>query len=175
MFKKMKNLGPGPKPPELINCLVEIPKGGSNKYEFDLEREVFVLDRSLYGTMFYPTEYGFIPGTQGEDGDPLDVMVLTTYPTFPGCLIVCRPIGALTVVDSQKLDYKIIAVAENDPRWCRIKKIASLPPHFKKETEDFWEGYARLQPNKKITVGRWWGKNQAFKIIKEAIERGKEK
>ena len=100
-------LPPGEKPPKEINCLVEIPKGGSNKYEYDKEYGVFKLDRVLYEAVFYPTEYGVIPQTLEDDGDPLDVMVLSTFPTFPGCVISCRPIGALRLVDSTEIQIKL--------------------------------------------------------------------
>ncbi|MBL7078390.1 inorganic diphosphatase [Candidatus Shapirobacteria bacterium] len=171
----MKNLPAGPKPPQDIYCVVEIPRGSSNKYEFDDKLNTFVLDRVLYGAVFFPTEYGYIPSTIGEDGDPLDIMVITTYPTFPGCVLESSVAAALKITDTGKLDYKIIALAKNDPRLDKITDLKSLPPHFKKEVEDFWGSYARLQPKKKIVVGNWLDKRKALKIVKESIDRFKQK
>jgi len=161
----------GPKPPKIVYCFVEIPKGGSNKYEYDHNLETFVLDRVLYGAMFYPTEYGYIPSTLSEDGDPLDIMVLSSFPTFPGCLIKASPIGALKMIDTGKKDYKIIAAASKDPRMGMIKSLKDLAPHFKTEIKNFWQRYAELQPNKKIEVACWCGKERAEEIISRSIER----
>jgi len=167
----MKLISPGSESPKIVNCLVEIPRGGTNKYEFDDELGIFILNRVLYGSTFFPTEYGCIPSTKSNDGDALDAMIVTTYPTFPGCLIESRVIGALDILDNNEPDYKIIAVAQKDPRLKKIESLASLPCHFRQEVEDFWKNYARLQPNKEIKVGRWLNKEKAYKIIKEAISR----
>lgn len=163
-------LPPGPKPPDEIHCLVEIPKGGSNKYEYHKKWGVFVLDRVLYGAVFYPTEYGFIPGTWAKgDNDPLDVMVICSASTFPGCLLRARPIGALDLIDSGEKDTKIIAVAIDDPRSADIKSLKDLH-HLKKEIKNFWENYAELQPGKEIRIMGWKGAKEAKRIINEAIE-----
>ncbi|MCD6225916.1 inorganic diphosphatase [bacterium] len=167
----MKNIPAGIKPPQIVYNFVEIPKGSSNKYEFDHQKEVFKLDRALYSAVFYPTEYGFIPSTLAEDGDPLDIMTITTYPTFPGCLLAARVIGGLEISDNNKKDYKIISVFKDDPRLKKINKITDLPPHFRKEIIDFWENYARLQPKKDIKVGKWLSLKKAEKIIQLAIKR----
>jgi len=151
--------------------LVEIPRGESNKYEYDKDLGVFKLDRALYGSVFYPTEYGFIPETFcPDDGDPLDIMVLSTFTTFPGCLLTARPIGLLRLVDSGEVDNKIIAVAADDPRLAKVHDLTDLEPHFKKEVENFWQNYAELQPNKKIKVEGWSGVEQAHKMIQKGIE-----
>ena len=164
-------LPPGPNPPNKLYCLVEIPKGGSNKYEYDIEKGAFVLDRVLYEPVFYPTEYGLIPQTLSEDGDPLDAMVLSTHPTFPGCVITVRPIGVLRMLDTGEKDNKIIAVPLFDPRLNHFKDISELNGHFKKEVESFWKTYAHLEPNKEIEVLGWSGEKKAKKIIREAIDR----
>lgn len=161
----------GKNPPNVIYCLVEIPKGCSNKYEYDKKLEVFHLDRVLYEAVFYPTEYGVIPQTLNkEDKDPLDIMVLSTFPTFPGCLISCRPIGLLRMIDSGEEDDKVIAVPADDPRFEQIKDLSDLSTHFKKEIKNFWENYAELQPDKKIKVKGWGGSKTAKRLIKEAIK-----
>lgn len=161
----------GEKIPQEINCLIEIPKGGTNKYEYDSQWGTFRLDRVLYEAVFYPTEYGIIPQTWSEkDKDPLDVMVLSTFPTFPGCVIPCRPIGAIRLLDTGEEDNKIVAVPVNDPRFEQIKDLSDLPPHSKKEISNFWENYSELQPEKKIKVLGWSGKEKAWEMIKEGVE-----
>lgn len=160
----------GENPPQEVYALIEIPKGGSNKYEYDKKLGVFRLDRALYEAVFYPTEYGVIPQTLTGDEDPLDIMVLTTFPTFPGCLISCRPIGVIKMIDSGDEDNKIIAVAADDPRFETIDEVNDLSPHFKKEIKNFWENYAELQPNKRIKVKGWGSRETAKKIIEKAID-----
>jgi len=166
----------GDNPPFDVNCFVEIPKGCTNKYEYDKENGVFKLDRVLYEAVFFPTEYGFIPQTLNEeDGDPQDIMVLSTFPTFPGCLISCRPIGVIRMIDTKQEDYKIVAVPDNDPRFNEIKDLGDLSAHTKKEIKNFLENYSELQPEKKIKIEGWSGKEKAHDIIKEAIKNYKEK
>jgi len=170
----LNDIPPGKNPPHEVNCIVEIPKGGTNKYEYDVEMNIFRLDRVLYEAVFYPTEYGFIPQTINEsDGDPLDVMILSTFATFPGCLVSCRPIGVLRMIDSGEDDYKIIAVPADDPRFEEIKELDDLTTHAKKEIRNFWENYAELQPNKKIKVDGWSGKEKAHELILQGIEHFK--
>lgn len=165
------NLPAGPNPPNKVFCVVEIPRGKSNKYEYNKDLGVFKLDRALYSSVFYPTEYGFIPQTfSKEDGDPLDIMVLSTFTTFPGCLLTTNPIGMLEVIDSGKKDSKIIAIPSNDPRFEEMDKLSKISDHVKKEIESFWETYAALQPEKEINVGSWGQAKKAKKLIREAQE-----
>ena len=160
----------GKNPPFEVNCLVEIPKGCTNKYEYDPGLKVFRLDRVLYEAVFYPAEYGLVPQTLNlQDGDPLDAMVLSTFPTFPGCLVSCRPIGVLRITDSGETDDKIIAVLADDPRFEEVNDLADLSAHNKKEIKNFWENYAELQPDKKIRIEGWSGKEKAHELIKKAI------
>lgn len=161
----------GENPPKEVYCLVEIPKGCTNKYELDKKHGILKLDRVLYEAVFYPTEYGVIPQTLNkEDGDPMDIMVLSTFPTFPGCLISCRPIGALRLVDSDEEDNKIIAVPADDPRFEEIQDLNDLTDHAKKEIQNFWENYAELQPDKKIRVVGWSGKAKAHQLIETSAK-----
>lgn len=172
MYKKtlMHTLPAGIKPPQDVYCYVEIPKGSTNKYEYDHSLGVFRLDRVLYEAVFYPTEYGFIPKTWSKtDSDPLDIMVLSTYPTFPGCLLSCRPIGLIKLVDSGEQDNKIIAVPKDDPRFEEIRDLNDLTAHQKKELTNFWENYSELQPKKKIVFKGWGNKKAAQQIIEKAI------
>lgn len=160
----------GVNPPYEVNCLVEIPKGSTNKYEYDHHSGYFRLDRVLYEAVYYPTEYGIIPQTWNEkDKDPLDIMVFSTFSTFPGCVLKCRPIGVIRINDSGEQDDKIIAVPIDDPRFSQIKKLKDLSPHVKKEIENFWENYAELQPNKKIRIEGWGEKKAALELIKKAV------
>lgn len=161
---------PGKNPPKIVYCLVEIPKGSSNKYEYDEEMGIFKLDRVLYGAVFFPTEYGIIPQTWSKtDDDPLDIMVFSSFSTFPGCLLDCRPVGVLRMIDSGEEDNKILSVPINDPRFNQINNLDDIAPHIKKEITNFWENYSELQPNKKIKIQGWSNKEMAWKIIQEAI------
>ena len=161
----------GKNPPTEIFCLVEIPKGCSNKYELDLKTGAFRLDRVLYESVFFPTEYGIIPRTWSlEDNDPLDVMVLSSFPTFTGCVIACRPIGLMRINDSGERDDKIIAIPTDDPRFKNISDLNDVNPHLKKEIKNFWENYAQLQPNKKIKFLGWSQKQAAWETIRKAMK-----
>jgi inorganic pyrophosphatase len=167
----------GKNPPEDINVFIEIPKGSNIKYEFDEEENVVKVDRILYTAMFYPFNYGFIPETLEEDGDPLDCLVIT-YDTFvPGVLIRVRPIGVLITEDEEGIDRKIIAVPHDkiDPRFSNIKDIKDLPEATLNQIKHFFEHYKELEPGKFVKVKEFKGKEEALKIIKEAAERYKNK
>jgi inorganic pyrophosphatase len=166
-----KEIPIGPNPPEIVYCLVEIPKGGTNKYEFDHRLNHLILDRVLPGSVFYPTEYGYIPSTLAEDNDPLDIMVMASSSTIPGCLIRARVLGALKILDTGEPDTKIIAAVENDPRMDHYQSLDDLSQAVKEEIVDFWQSYAKLQPNKKIKVGEWVSKKKAYQIILESKDR----
>jgi len=171
----MKEISPGPNPPERIFVFVEIPEGSQNKYEFDKKLKVFKLDRTLHSPLHYPADYGHIPGTLCEDGDPLDVLVLVTEPTFPGCLIEARPIGAIEMEDEKGLDDKILAVPVHDPRFDHIKDIRDISQHTLKEITHFFEMYKALEPNKWVKIKGWLGAKEAKEKIKKAIQLYKEK
>ncbi len=167
----IKRIPSGPNTPEVVFCRVEIPKGGTNKYEFHHTMNQLILDRVLPGSVFYPTEYGYIPSTLAEDNDPLDIMVLVSSPTIPGCLIRSRVIGALEIVDTGERDTKIISVADNDPRMDHYQSLEDLSPALKEEIVDFWENYVKLQMEKEIKVGKWLKKDKAYQIILESEDR----
>jgi inorganic pyrophosphatase len=135
------DLDPGPDCPELVRAIVEIPKDSANKYEYGGELGVFRLDRASYSPMHYPGDYGFIPGTLAEDGDPMDVLVLANRPSFSGCLIEVRPIGLLHMVDQQERDQKIIAVPKKDPRYTEVHTMDQVYPHTRRELEHFFTIY----------------------------------
>lgn len=161
----------GSQAPEKLNVIIEIPKGGRNKYEYSEELDVICLDRVLPSPFFYPTDYGFIPHTRSEDGDHLDILVLITQPTFPGCVIQVRPIGVLDLEDEAGRDWKIIAVADKDPYYNDIANIEDINIHLKREIKHFFETYKQLEDNKMTRVREWHAKDRAYEIIKEAQER----
>jgi inorganic pyrophosphatase len=160
----------GQKCPEIVNVIIEIPKGSHNKYEYDEKLDEIRLDRILYSAVFYPTDYGFIPQTRSPDGDHLDIMVVISEPLFPGCIVPVRPIGILNMEDEEGKDDKIIGVADNDPRLREVKNIKDLDEHYKKEIHNFFEVYKNLE-KKPVKVHRWLGKEEACKIILKARER----
>ncbi len=140
--------------PEEVNVVVEIPRGSSNKYEFDEELGIFRLDRVLYSPLYYPCEYGFIPGTLFEDGDPLDILILSTQPTFTGCVMVARPVGVLKMADDKGQDDKILAVSVHDPRFEQVMKLSDVSPHRLKEIVHFFGVYKDLE-DKAVSIQGW--------------------
>jgi inorganic pyrophosphatase len=157
-----------------IDVVIEIPKGSRNKYEYDSEKRAIKLDRMLFSAVHYPSDYGFIQETLGEDGDPLDALVLVTEPTFPGCVIESKPIGLFKMWDEKGSDEKILCVPIGDPYWNRIEKLEDLPPHLLKEIEHFFSIYKDLE-EKKIGIDGWADREQAIKIIEKAKDRFKKK
>jgi inorganic pyrophosphatase len=154
-----------------IEVTVEIPSGSRNKYEFDHRRHRFVLDRVLYSSVHYPCDYGFIEDSMAEDGDPLDVLILIAEPTFPGCVVRARPIGVLDMADEKGHDYKILAVAHDDPRWEQVTALEGLSPHRLREIENFFETYKTLE-GRETTVSGWLGVADAWGIIDGAMAAG---
>ncbi len=150
--------------PQIVNAIIEIPKGSHNKYEFDEKLNVIRLDRVLHSTVFYPTDYGFIPQTRSGDGDHLDILLLITDPVFPGCVVSARPVGVLYMEDQKEKDEKIIAVAVGDPVLDHIKDIKDVDDFFKKEIHNFFETYKKLE-NKKVEVHNWRGAESAKNLI----------
>ena len=168
-----KDIEPGDDVPEVFNAIIEVPKGSRNKYEYDKDNEIFMVDRVLYSPVHYPADYGFIPQTLYEDGDPMDVLVLMDQPTFPGCLIEARPIGIMGMIDSGDKDYKILAVPVNDPRFAEIKDIDDVPEHIKKEIKHFFSIYKTLE-GKTVDVLDWENADSAKTELLRSIELYKE-
>jgi inorganic pyrophosphatase len=151
---------------EWVPVIVEIPRGSRNKYEYDHGTGQIFLDRVLFSSVHYPTDYGFIPDTLSEDGDPLDVLILTIEPTFPGCLVRARPIGVLDMRDEKGRDHKILAVPFRDPHFDTVRDLADLPTHWLREIENFFETYKRLEDKFTEMLG-WDEVNAAWRIIEE--------
>lgn len=154
----------------ITEVTVEIPKGTSNKYEHNPNNQRLYLDRVLYGANFYPGEYGYIENTLDLDGDPLDVICLSTYPTIPGCIIRAKILGAMNMIDDGEIDTKLIGVMADDPRFDHINEFNSVPPHFLKEVEDFFQNYKNLQ-KKQVTISGFEDVQKAQKELSECQER----
>lgn len=152
---------------DAIEVVVEIPRGSRNKYEFDKRRGVFVLDRVLHSAVHYPMDYGFIPETLSDDGDPLDALVVVNEPTFVGCHIPARPIGVLDMKDEKGRDHKILAVPLGDPRFASIRGLRHLDPHWLREIEQFFQTYKALEDAWTEILG-WEGTAAAVRVIHAA-------
>ncbi len=161
----LHDIAPGK--PEAINVIIEINKGAKNKYEIDKETGIIALDRVAHTAQDFPFDYGFIPQTLWDDGDAVDVVLLTTYPLIPGILVRARPIAIMSMIDSGDRDDKIIAVPKDDPRWADTKDLKDINAHTLKEIEHFYSTYKKLQ-NKVVEVTGFKGQKEAV----EAFERG---
>ncbi len=153
-----------------FDVLIEIPKGSRNKYEYDFKLKKIRYDRMIFSSMMYPADYGFIPETLALDGDPLDVLVLVTDPTYPGCVMEVKPIGVFHMTDEKGPDEKIICVPVSDPIASRISDLSELNPHLIKEIGHFFQVYKDLE-KKKVDVGGFGDVNEAKEIIKQCIDR----
>jgi inorganic pyrophosphatase len=148
-----------------VEAIVEIPKGSRNKYEMNHATGEIHLDRVLFSSIHYPADYGFIPGTQGADGDPLDALILVEEPTFPGCRIRIRPIGVLLMRDEKGIDEKILGVPVADPRFEGIRDISQIQAHWLTEFENFFGTYKLLEKNKESHVECWKGSGEALTVL----------
>ncbi len=158
----------GKNPPEIVNAIIEIPKGSRAKYEIDKDSGLIKLDRVLYGSMMYPAHYGIIPQSLFDDGDPLDIMVLTQVTLVPLTLVSAKVIGVMRMIDQGIPDDKIIAVAETDPSVSHIENIDELPQTFKDELQNFFENYTKLE-GKVVTVPQFLDKKAALETVKHSL------
>jgi inorganic pyrophosphatase len=159
---------PGPHAPDVIYAIVEIPKGSRNKYEYHKQTGFIKLDRVLYSSLHYPGDYGLIPRTYYEDGDPLDVLVMINEPTFPGCVIEARPIGLFRMTDKGLPDDKVLAVPTTDPLFRDYHDLADIPQHFLAEVAHFFQVYKDLEGVRVEPIG-WEGADVAKKQIEHSI------
>jgi inorganic pyrophosphatase len=170
----IQKIAAGRNPPTELNALVEIPQGGVPvKYELDKTSGALFVDRFLHTSMFYPANYGFIPQTLAQDGDPMDILVVSQVPVVPGAVIRCRPIGVLMMTDEHGSDEKIISVPTDDlnPFYSSVRTYADLPAVLRDQIAHFFQHYKDLEPGKWVSVARWEGPDEAARLIKEAIER----
>ncbi|MEK7119507.1 MAG: inorganic diphosphatase [Patescibacteria group bacterium] len=168
----MKNLSSGKNPPEQINVFVEIPQGSSIKYELDKESGVVFVDRFLYTAFTYPFNYGFVPGTQADDGDPTDVLVISSQSVAPGTVIPAVPIGMLEMEDEEGIDTKVIAVptVKVDPYYGAWKEISDVPQALKDKIKHFFEHYKELEPGKWVKIKDWKNKKAAMEDIQKSLK-----
>ena len=167
---RLYDIDPGPDSPEIVRMIVEIPKNASNKYEYDGQLGVFRLDRALYSPLHYPGDYGFVPGTLAEDGDPLDVLAIVDDPSFPGILISVRPVGLLDMLDGDEPDQKILAVPTKNPRFEQIHTMDQVFKHKQREIEHFFAIYKELEGKRTLMRG-WQGPREARDLIRVCRER----
>lgn len=167
----LAKLSAGKNPPEEVNVVIEIPQGSFIKYELDKDSGCIMVDRFAYTNMPYPSNYGFIPNTHAEDGDPVDVLVISTYVVAPGCVIAVRPIGMLEMEDEAGIDTKIIAVPTKkiDPFMADIEDIKDLNEITRKKIQHFFNHYKELEPNKWVKTRNFLGKADAYKSIKAGM------
>jgi inorganic pyrophosphatase len=168
-FHPWHDIPTGPSVPEVVTAVIEFPTNERNKYELDKELGIFRLDRVLHSAVHYPGDYGFLPRTLGDDGDPLDVLVLMTIPVFTGCIVDCRPIGLFHLLDRGKGDEKVLAVPVGDPYSDGIHDLGDIPPHALKEIEHFFQVYKDLEGTRTETRG-FEGADAAKRMIFQAME-----
>jgi inorganic pyrophosphatase len=158
-----------------FDVLIEIPKGSRNKYEVDHETGRIRLDRTLFTATQYPADYGFIEGTLGQDGDPLDALVLLAEPTFPGCLIRARAIGMFRMTDEKGADDKVLCVPANDPRQDKLQDIGDMEMYDRLEIQHFFEVYKELEPGKSVEGANWVGRGDAETEIRISFDRERQR
>jgi inorganic pyrophosphatase len=156
--------------PHEVNAVIEIPRGTTNKYEYDKQLNVFRLDRNLHSPVHYPGDYGFIPSTLSRDGDPLDVLVLVDAPSFPGCFMSVRPLGVLQMIDQGKEDEKLLAVGTNNPIYRSVTDYEQLYPHLLLEIQHFFTVYKELEAKSSRVTG-WQNAEAARSVVIDCQER----
>lgn len=164
------DLSSGPKLPDVVHAVIEVPKGSRNKYEYSKKSGVIKLDRVLYSPVVYPGDYGFIPRTLFEDNDPMDILVMINESTFPGCVIEARPIGMFKMIDNNESDFKVLAVPATDPNFDGYHDLSDIPAHFPREVEHFFLTYKQLQGTQVGTLG-WVGAAEAKIAIEGSRQR----
>lgn len=169
-----KDIPAGDKPPQLLNVVIEVISGSRDKYEHHSEWEAFVLDRVTPSSVVSPVEYGFVPQTWFDDGDPLDIMVMSYEPLEVGCIVKARVIGALIVEDEAGEDAKILSVPVNDARFDGYHDMTDVHPHKIKEIQEFFETYKRLEPHKWVRFKEWKNAEDAWKIVTYSMDKYKE-
>ena len=168
------DIPPGDESPRIVNAIIEIPRDSQQKYELDKETGILKLDRFLYSAVYYPGDYGFIPQTLWEDGDPMDIIILTNKPVYPLTLVRARVIGVIRMVDAKELDDKIIAVYDSDPRYSEYNSLKDIPKHVIAELKHFFETYKELQlEGQEVTVPEILDRESAWEDIEISEEKYK--
>lgn len=167
-------IGAGKEAPNIINVIIEIPKGSKNKYEIDKESGLIKLDRAMKTAQDYPFDYGFVPQSYWKDNDPLDVILLTTYPLYPGILVQARPVAVMWMTDGGDGDDKIIAVPKDDPRFEYVKDLGDVNKHTIKEIQHFFETYKAIE-DKEVKVSGVDGREKALEVVNEGLKMYNEK
>ncbi len=165
---KLTELPSGPNPPEVVLAVIEIPRGSQNKYEYDVDLELFRLERVLYSAVHYPAAYGFIPSTLAGDGDAVDILVMMSNDAFTGCIVDARPVGLFLMRDEKGDDEKVLAVPTVDPRYADIRELDDVPHHFLAEVEHFFRVYKDLEGTRVETFG-WESRSFAENYISAAL------
>lgn len=160
----------GEKAPEVLTAVVEIPEDSINKYEYDRNMHVFVLDRVLHSPVHFPGDYGFVPQTLAQDGEPLDILILGDTPTFSGCIYLVRPVGLFEMLDNGACDEKILAYAMGNPRFREIENYTEIQPHVLREIEHFFSVYKNLEEKETKVLG-WKDRETAYEVIRSSHER----
>mmetsp|Transcript_5528 Transcript_5528/g.11369 ORF Transcript_5528/g.11369 Transcript_5528/m.11369 type:complete len:247 (+) Transcript_5528:167-907(+) len=158
----------GTKWPEELPVFIEVAMGSRNKFEWDQDAGVLMLDRVIHSSMHYPNDYGFIPSTLCDDGDPLDILVMGTQPLVPGCICKARPIAYMVMEDEKGMDEKVLAVLANDAMFSDVHTLEDLPSHKLREISHFFETYKALERNKWAKVGEWHGTEETYELIKRS-------
>lgn len=169
-FNPWHHVSKGDDIPNVVNGIVEIPKGTRAKYELDKDSGMLRLDRIIYSSMYYPANYGFIPQTYCEDKDPLDILVITNNKIVPMCIVPAKVIGVMQMLDNGEADDKIIAVCAGDPSINHINDISELPPHSLDELRNFFEDYKKLEKSKEVKVEDFLGREVALQIIQDSFD-----
>lgn len=160
----------GDKAPEIVTAVIEVPQDSINKYEYDPKMNVFVLDRVLHSPVHFPGDYGFIPQTTAQDGDPLDILVLGDTPVFPGCMYNARVIGLFVTLDQGVCDEKVLAYATGNPHFRSIDSYTAVQEHILREVEHFFAVYKDLEGKQTKVIG-WKDREAAFEVIRTSHER----
>jgi inorganic pyrophosphatase len=163
-----RELPSGPQPPEVVYVIVEIPRGSRNKYEYQEAMGIIKMDRLLYSSLHYPGDYGLVPQTLAEDNDPLDVLIIVTQPTFPGCVVEARPLGLFRMLDRDQADDKVLAVPASDPLYNEYHDLDDVPPHFLREVAHFFTVYKDLEGVRVKPIG-WESRPKALEAIEQAM------
>jgi inorganic pyrophosphatase len=164
-----KDIPTGPSAPQVVTAVIEIPRGSRNKYEYDKDIEAFALDRVLHSPVHYPAEYGIIPQTLWDDGDPMDILVVMKQPTFPGCVIETRVIGVMRMIDGEESDDKILGVPVNDPQFKDVNDVSDMPESFLDEVAHFFMEYKRLEGKTTKILG-WENAEKAYEAVQHSME-----